>query len=89
MLVKLPCRAIERETWRNSVARSSSNIARKCKIRASKCKDALANSEAQRRNLEPTVCVGTMGPTQTIGAEERDPGWPLSDHFPRRAQRAS
>jgi hypothetical protein len=22
--------------------------------------DALANSEAQRRNLEPTVCVGTV-----------------------------
>ncbi len=57
------------------------NIARKCKIRVSKWKEALANSEAQRRNLEPTVCVGTMGPTQTVGDVERGYGWLLSDHF--------
>ncbi len=30
----------------------SPNIAQKCKIRASMYKEALANSEAQRRNLE-------------------------------------
>ncbi len=29
-------------------------------IRASKCKEALANSKAQRRNLEPPVSVGTI-----------------------------
>ncbi len=67
----------------------SPNIARKCNIRASECKKALANSEAQRRNLEPTVCVGTMGPIQTVGDEERGHAWPFSDHFSRRAQRAS
>jgi hypothetical protein len=33
--------------------------------------DALANSGAQRRNLESTVCVGTMGPTQTVDGKWR------------------
>jgi hypothetical protein len=52
----------------------SPNIARKCNVRACKCMDALANSEAKRRNLEPTVCVGTMGPTQTVGDDEKGHG---------------
>jgi hypothetical protein len=39
--------------------------------------------------LEPTVCVGTMGPTQTVGDKETGHGWPVSAHFSRRAQRAS
>ncbi len=58
--------------------RPSPNIARKCKIRLSKCKEALANSEAQRRNLEPTVFVGSMGSSQTVGDEEKGHGWLFS-----------
>ena len=42
--IKTPCHQIEQPRL---------NIARKCKIRVSKCKEALANSEAQRKNLEP------------------------------------
>jgi hypothetical protein len=41
--------------------------------------------QAQRRNLEPTFCVGTMGPTQTVGDKETDQGRPVSAHFSRRA----
>ncbi len=61
----------------------SPNIARKSKIRESKWKEAFANSEGQRRNLEPKVFVGTMGPTQTVGDEEKGDGWPFSEHFSR------
>ena len=42
-----------------SVHLQAQNIALSGNIQANKCMDALANSEAQRRNLEPTVCVGT------------------------------
>jgi len=39
--------------------------------------DALANSGAQRRNLEPTDCVGTMGPAQSVGDKKIGQGWPM------------
>ena len=61
------------------------NIARECIVRVIKCMDALANSEAKRRRLEPTVCVDTMGPTQAVGDKEAGQGWPVSAHFSRRA----
>ncbi|MFN4896430.1 MAG: hypothetical protein ACK5GN_00565 [Pseudomonadota bacterium] len=42
--------------------------------------------QAQRRNLEPTVCVGTMGPTlKTLGDKETGQGRPVSANFSRRA----
>jgi hypothetical protein len=69
--------------------RDSPNVARECDVPANKCMDASANSGAQRRNLEPTICVGTMGPTQIVGDKEPGQGWPVFEHFSRQAQRAS
>ncbi len=44
--------------------------------------DALANSGAQRRNLEPSDCVWThRGPTLTVGDKEMGHGWSVFPHI--------
>ena len=40
------------------------------------------------RNLEPTLCVGTWNPRQSVGEEGNGQGRPFPDHFSPRAKRA-
>jgi hypothetical protein len=69
----------------HEICGSAQILRKKYDIQGSKCGHALAISAAQHRNVAPTICVGTLGPSYINGDTETGHGRGASVHFSRPA----